>query len=145
MTISKALERADQLSPNTIKRKMKIDWLSELDGLILKEIILKHEHAPEDEIFQGYTSAMRLRRGSAVGLSSRTVVRSGFSLAVCLFREFFGRLYMAIRAIYGLMVSMPSTAFSTCLRLYAFLNICLAWCFTAFTTRAFLRSSKRIM
>ena len=54
MTISKALERADQLSPNTIKRKMKIDWLSELDGLILKEIILKHEHAPEDEIFQGY-------------------------------------------------------------------------------------------
>ena len=49
------------------------------------------------------------------------------------------------RTIYGLMVSMPSTAFSTCLRLYAFLNTCLAWCFTAFTTRAFLMSSKRIM
>ena len=54
MTIAKALERADQLKPNMVKRKMKIDWLSELDGLLHREIILKHEHTEEQDTFTGY-------------------------------------------------------------------------------------------
>lgn len=55
MTIATAIDRVDTLKPNHQSREMKIAWLSELDGLINREIILKHVHPPEAEDFEGYT------------------------------------------------------------------------------------------
>ena len=45
MTIQEALDRVDLLRPNYQDINMKIRWLSELDGLIYREII--SNHAPE--------------------------------------------------------------------------------------------------
>lgn len=42
MTIQKALDRVDLLKPNKQPKAMKIAWLSELDGLIWKEIVSQH-------------------------------------------------------------------------------------------------------
>lgn len=54
MNIQSAIDRADEMKPNMMSRKLKIAALSELDGLIHREIILKHEHAEEQETFTGY-------------------------------------------------------------------------------------------
>ena len=54
MTIQTALDRADEMKPNMMTRSLKVAALSELDGLIHREIILKHEHDPEQEEFTGY-------------------------------------------------------------------------------------------
>ncbi len=43
MTIQEAIDRVDLLKPNRQPGIFKVKWLSELDGLIWKEIILKHE------------------------------------------------------------------------------------------------------
>ena len=54
MTIQQALDRADIMKPNMMDRRIKIAALSELDGLIHQEIILKHEHTEDQETFTGY-------------------------------------------------------------------------------------------
>lgn len=55
MTIQGAIDRADTMKPNLMDRKTKIQALSELDGLIHREIILKHCHTSEMHTFSGYT------------------------------------------------------------------------------------------
>lgn len=55
MTIQTAIDRADMMKPNLMDRKLKIAALSELDGLIHREIILKHAHPPEMDTFDKYT------------------------------------------------------------------------------------------
>lgn len=45
MTIQEAIDRVDLLRPNATERSHKIKWLSELDGLITREIL--SQHAPE--------------------------------------------------------------------------------------------------
>ena len=55
MNIQTAIDRADMMKPNLMDRKLKVAALSELDGLIHREIILKHEHPEEAETFEGYT------------------------------------------------------------------------------------------
>ena len=55
MNIQTAIDRADEMKPNMMSRELKIAALSELDGLIHREIILKHEHPEESETFTGYT------------------------------------------------------------------------------------------
>ena len=55
MNIQTALDRADEMKPNMMSRELKIAALSELDGLIHREIILKHWHLPKDIVFKGYT------------------------------------------------------------------------------------------
>ena len=55
MRLQQAMDRVDEMRPNMQSRELKIAWLSELDGLIHKEIILKHEHTTEQETFSGYT------------------------------------------------------------------------------------------
>ena len=42
MTIREAIDRVDLLKPNKQPGEFKVKWLSELDGLIWKEIMLKH-------------------------------------------------------------------------------------------------------
>lgn len=43
MTIQEALDRIDIMRPNMLKKEFKIAALSEVDGLIYREIILNHE------------------------------------------------------------------------------------------------------
>ena len=47
MTVSKALERADNLRPNPFEYAEKVRWLAELDGKIAKEVL-------KDKDFKGY-------------------------------------------------------------------------------------------
>ena len=48
MTIQDALDMADELKPNMMQESTKIRFLSEIEGKIYHEIIMKHEH--EDDI-----------------------------------------------------------------------------------------------
>lgn len=54
MTIQEAIDRVDMLKPNKQPEEFKIKWLSELDGLIHREIILKHAHSGRMRHFDGY-------------------------------------------------------------------------------------------
>ena len=42
MKLQQAMDRVDMMRPNMQDRELKIAWLSELDGLIWKELISKH-------------------------------------------------------------------------------------------------------
>ena len=53
MTLIEAINRIDVLKPNTYSQEEKIKWLSNIDGIIKKEIIDTHEGA-EGVIFNGY-------------------------------------------------------------------------------------------
>ena len=54
MTIQTAIDRLDAMKPNMMDRKIKIAALSELDGLIHREIILKHWPAGDQLTYEGY-------------------------------------------------------------------------------------------
>jgi len=54
MNLQAALDRADEMKPNMMARETKIAALSEIDGLIHREIILKHWHTPDMCVFKGY-------------------------------------------------------------------------------------------
>ena len=43
MTVSKAMERADNLRPNPFEEEQKVRWLSELDGKIAREILKRKD------------------------------------------------------------------------------------------------------
>lgn len=53
MKIIEAINRADQLKPNTYTQEEKVRWLSNLDTLIFNTVISNHEDA-EIEEFSGY-------------------------------------------------------------------------------------------
>lgn len=52
MRLQQAMDRVDEMRPNMQDNLLKIDWLSELDGLIWKELIIRHEMTPEE--YAGY-------------------------------------------------------------------------------------------
>lgn len=55
MTIQTAIDRLDAMKPNMMERSLKIAALSELDGLIFREIIVRHWQSPDQQIeFQEY-------------------------------------------------------------------------------------------
>jgi hypothetical protein len=54
MTIIEAINKVDELKPNSYTQLDKIRWLSNLDGTIKTEIIDTHEDG-EDVIFTGYS------------------------------------------------------------------------------------------
>ena len=54
MTIQQALDQADSLKPNMMDRNMKIVFLQEIEQKIYREILLKHEHAEEQEVLPEY-------------------------------------------------------------------------------------------
>lgn len=54
MTIAQAIARADALMPNAIPQNIKIDWLSNLDSMIVIEVIRTHEGDEEYASFAGY-------------------------------------------------------------------------------------------
>lgn len=53
MTLIEAINRINILKPNTYSQEEKVKWLSNLDGIIKKEIIDTHEGA-EGVVFNGY-------------------------------------------------------------------------------------------
>lgn len=53
MTVIQAIQRVDNIKPNTYMQEDKIRWLSEIDGRIKKEII--DTHWGNEFTFNGYT------------------------------------------------------------------------------------------
>ena len=56
MTIAEAISNVDKLKPNGYTERQKMSWLSNLDGVIFKEVFLTHENSPI-ESFEGYDNA----------------------------------------------------------------------------------------
>ena len=52
MTIREALETVDRLKPNQYGSEDKLRWLSELDGVVYREIL--QLYAPQPPVFAGY-------------------------------------------------------------------------------------------
>ena len=59
MTIMEAINRIDAVKPNSYSQDEKIQWLSQLDGIIKRSIIDTHEGAAA-VIFNGYTAKTNL-------------------------------------------------------------------------------------
>jgi hypothetical protein len=59
MTIIEAINRIDSLKPNNYTQPEKIKWLSNLDGIIKKEIIDTHKGS-ENVSFEGYVAETAL-------------------------------------------------------------------------------------
>jgi hypothetical protein len=55
MTLQEALDIADEMKPNMMKRETKIRMLMDLENMIFDEILMKHEHAEEQEVRPDYT------------------------------------------------------------------------------------------
>lgn len=56
MKLIDVIDQVDELRPNNINQGQKVAWISEVEGLLYREIILRHEHEEEDETFRGYNS-----------------------------------------------------------------------------------------
>ena len=54
MTIQEALERIDTLKPNRYPTRQKVAWLSDLDGMVWREVLLEHEGHECFGDFAGY-------------------------------------------------------------------------------------------
>lgn len=54
MTLQEALDLTDQLKPNMMLLASKIRFISEIEGKVHAEIIMKHEHEQEDETCPTY-------------------------------------------------------------------------------------------
>ena len=54
MTIQAAIDMIDTLKPNMFPHHQKVAWLSDLDGLIWREIVLTHEGVDPGRTFDGY-------------------------------------------------------------------------------------------
>lgn len=48
MKLQQAIDRVDEMRPNLTGRELKVAWLSELDGLVWRELILKHQMTQEE-------------------------------------------------------------------------------------------------
>lgn len=59
MTIQEAIDRVDLLKPNSFPFEQKVAWLSDLDGMVYRELICTHKRPEgmEDMAFAGYTDA----------------------------------------------------------------------------------------
>ena len=53
MTLAEAISLVDKLKPNQYAESFKINWLSKLDGMIFREVLLTHADCPI-ESFEGY-------------------------------------------------------------------------------------------
>lgn len=54
MTIQAAIDMIDTLKPNMIPNHQKVAWLSDLDGMIWREIFMTSEGIPAGQTFDGY-------------------------------------------------------------------------------------------
>ncbi len=56
MTIQEALNLVDEMQPNTMSAAAKISFISELEGKIHREILMKHVHTVAEETCPTYNS-----------------------------------------------------------------------------------------
>lgn len=49
MTIYEVLAMVDEIQPNTFDEKVKMTWLSELDGRVFNDVVLEYEHELVDD------------------------------------------------------------------------------------------------
>lgn len=54
MTVREAITLVDRLKPNKYSDADKVNWLSEIDGLIVRELVDTHENSPIEGEFNGY-------------------------------------------------------------------------------------------
>ena len=54
MTVAEAIALVDGLKPNKFSKEDKVKWLSDIDGLIVRELIDTHEDSPLEYDFEGY-------------------------------------------------------------------------------------------
>ena len=54
MTLQEALDIADEMKPNMMRRDLKIKYITEIEQLIWAEIVMKHEHTEEQETKPAY-------------------------------------------------------------------------------------------
>ena len=55
MTLQEALDITDEMKPNLMSRDLKIKYITEIEQLIHDEILMVHEHTPEEEEKPNYT------------------------------------------------------------------------------------------
>lgn len=55
MTIQEAIDRVDELKPNMMSVRLKIEFLTEIEQMIHDEIILKHAHTAAQEAKPEYS------------------------------------------------------------------------------------------
>ena len=55
MTLQEALDMADEMKPNMMKRETKIRHLLDLELMIWAEIVMKHVHTTEQAVKPNYT------------------------------------------------------------------------------------------
>ena len=54
MTVGEAIAQVEKLKPNKFGLAIKYRWLSDIDGMICRELIDTHEDSPLTEPFTGY-------------------------------------------------------------------------------------------
>ena len=54
MTLQEALSRTDELKDNMMSESTKIAFLSEVEGMVHEQIIMRHEHTPEQAVCPEY-------------------------------------------------------------------------------------------
>ena len=54
MTLQAMLDKIDEMKPNTMSTTLKIGYISQIEGKIHNEILMKHEHDEEDETCPTY-------------------------------------------------------------------------------------------
>lgn len=54
MTVREAIALVDRLKPNKFSEADKVKWLSDIDGLIVRELVDSHENSPLQGEFEGY-------------------------------------------------------------------------------------------
>ena len=54
MTVIEAIALVDRLKPNKFTEADKVKWLSDIDGLIVRELVDTHENRPLEGNFEGY-------------------------------------------------------------------------------------------
>lgn len=57
MTVREVITLVDRMKPNKFSSEDKLRWLSEIEGLIVRELVNTHEDSPLEEEFEGYTKA----------------------------------------------------------------------------------------
>ena len=56
MTVTEAIALVDKMKPNRFSIEEKFRWLTDIDGMIVRELIETHENSPLTEPFDGYIS-----------------------------------------------------------------------------------------
>lgn len=55
MTVKEAIAQVDKLKPNKFTMEDKVQWLSDIDGIIVRELLDTHENSPVEGEFRGYS------------------------------------------------------------------------------------------